>query len=84
LVNNILKHAGAKTALVQLVRSEEALSITVEDDGKGFDPAILEGSEGIGYLNLRSRVAWLNGTIDIQTDSIKGTSVNIELPNIAA
>ena len=84
LVNNILKHAGAKTALVQLVRSEEALSITVEDDGKGFDPAILEGSAGIGYLNLRNRVAWLNGTIDIQTDPVKGTSVNIELPNIAA
>ncbi len=84
LVNNILKHAGAKTALVQLVRSEEALSITVEDDGKGFDPAILEGSAGIGYLNLRNRVAWLNGTIDIQTDPVKGTSVNIELPNISA
>jgi len=83
LVNNILKHAGAKTALVQLVRSEEALSITVEDDGKGFDPAILEGSEGIGYLNLRNRVAWLNGSIDIQTDPVKGTSVNIELPNIS-
>jgi two-component system, NarL family, sensor kinase len=84
LVNNILKHAGAKTALVQLVRSQEALSITVEDDGKGFDPAILEGNAGIGYLNLRNRVAWLNGTVDIQTDPVKGTSVNIELPNIAA
>ena len=84
MVNNILKHAGAKTALVQLVRSQEALSITVEDDGKGFDPAILEGSAGIGYLNLRNRVAWLNGSIDIQTDPAKGTSVNIELPNISA
>jgi two-component system NarL family sensor kinase len=84
LVNNVLRHAGAKTALVQLVRKEEALSITVEDDGKGFDPAILRGSEGIGYLNLKNRIAWLNGTIDIQTDPGKGTSVNIELPNIAA
>jgi len=83
LVNNILKHAGAKTALVQLVRKAEALSIAVEDDGKGFDQAVLRESEGIGYLNLRNRVAWLNGTIDIKTESGKGTSVNIELPNIA-
>jgi two-component system NarL family sensor kinase len=84
LVNNILKHAEAKTALVQLIRKDEALSIAVEDDGKGFDPAILKESEGIGYLNLKNRVAWLNGTIDIQSVPGKGTSVNIELPNIAA
>jgi signal transduction histidine kinase len=84
LVNNILKHAGATTALVQLVRKEDALSIAVEDDGKGFDVAILKDNEGIGYLNLQNRVAWLNGTIDIQTEPGKGTSVNIEIPNITA
>lgn len=84
LINNTLKHAGATSALVQLIRKENALSISVEDDGKGFDPAILESSQGIGYLNLRNRVAWLNGTIDIQSESGKGTSVNIEIPNITA
>ena len=84
LVNNIIKHAGATTALVQLVRKDDALSIAVEDDGKGFDVAALKDSEGIGYLNLKNRVAWLNGTIDIQTEPGKGTSVNIEIPNIAA
>jgi len=56
----------------------------VEDDGKGFDVAILKDNEGIGYLNLQNRVAWLNGTIDIQTEPGKGTSVNIEIPNITA
>jgi two-component system NarL family sensor kinase len=83
LVNNILKHAGATTALVQLIRKDNALSISVEDDGKGFDPAVLEESQGIGYLNLRNRVAWLNGTIDIQTEPGRGVSVNIEIPNVA-
>jgi two-component system, NarL family, sensor kinase len=82
LVNNILKHAGATTALVQLIRKENALSITVEDDGKGFDAAVLEKSDGIGWLNLKNRVAWLNGTIDIHTEAGKGASVNIEIPNI--
>lgn len=82
LVNNILKHAQAKTALVQLVRVNDVLSITVEDNGKGFDKNILQNNEGIGYLNLRNRVAYLNGTIDIQSAEGKGTSVNIEIPNI--
>jgi two-component system NarL family sensor kinase len=84
LVNNILKHADATTALVQLVRKENTLSITVEDNGKGFDTAILQSVTGIGWLNLKNRVAYLNGTLDIQTGPGKGTSVNIEIKNIAA
>lgn len=82
LVNNILKHANATTALVQLVRKDIALSITVEDNGIGFDTSILQNNDGIGYLNLQNRVTYLNGTIDIQTAPDKGTSVNIEIPNI--
>ena len=82
LLNNILKHAHASTALVQLVRKDLALSITVEDNGKGFDPLVLDNSDGIGYLNLKNRITYLNGSIDIQTSEGKGTSVNIEIPNI--
>ncbi len=84
LVNNVLKHAEARTALVQVIRKGIALSIAVEDDGKGFDFPALPVSEGIGYLNLKNRVAWLNGTIDIQSEAGNGTSVNIEIPNISA
>jgi hypothetical protein len=40
---------------------------------------ILQGGSGIGYLNLRNRVAYLNGMIDIQTAAGRGTSVNIEI-----
>lgn len=84
LVNNILRHAYATTALVQLVRKDGTLSITVEDNGKGFNTSILQTSDGTGYLNLRNRVEYLNGTIDIQTAPDKGTSVNIEISNLAA
>jgi signal transduction histidine kinase len=84
LVNNILKHASATTALVQLIRKGDTLSITVEDNGRGFNASILESSDGSGYLNLRNRVEYLNGTLDIQTAPDKGTSVNIEIANVAA
>ncbi|MEO6302465.1 MAG: sensor histidine kinase [Bacteroidia bacterium] len=82
LVNNIIKHAEAKTALVQFVKTNDMLSLTVEDDGKGFDISILKTSSGIGYLNLYSRIAYIGGKIDIQTAPGKGTSINIEIPNI--
>jgi len=84
LVNNILKHAHATTALVQLIRKENALSITVEDNGSGFDTGILQNNNGMGYLNLQNRVNYMKGTIDIHTSADKGTSVNIEIPNIKA
>lgn len=84
LVNNILKHASATTALIQLIRKNDMLSITVEDNGKGFDLAILQQNEGMGYRNLRNRVAWLNGALEIDTAPGSGTAVHIELSNITA
>lgn len=79
LINNTMKHATAKTAIVQVTKTDGNISITVEDDGKGFDPIILESERGIGWSNIRSRVEYLKGKIDIQSEPAKGTSVLIEL-----
>lgn len=78
LINNILKHASARTALVQVTRSDGHLSITVEDDGKGFDASVMNQSRGMGWLNIRNRVELLKGTLDVQSEKEKGTSVHIE------
>jgi len=78
LVNNIIKHSGATEALVQLHREAEKLSITVEDNGKGFSPQ-QNGKTGIGLSNIRSRVSYLNGSLDIRSEEQKGTSVYIEI-----
>lgn len=80
LVNNILKHAQATKALVQLVKKEELLSVTVEDNGIGFDTKILLNHKGIGILNLQNRVAYIGGNMDLQTGIGNGTSVTIEIP----
>lgn len=79
LLNNIMKHAGATEAVVQLVKEENRLNIMVEDNGKGFDPAILEKNTGAGWTNIRSRVNYLKGQLEIYPEPGKGTSVNIEL-----
>jgi two-component system, NarL family, sensor kinase len=79
LINNTMKHAAAKTAIVQVSKTNGAISITVEDDGKGFNPVILQSTKGIGWGNIQSRVEYLKGKLDVQSEPDKGTSVHIEL-----
>ncbi|MBS1496415.1 MAG: sensor histidine kinase [Bacteroidetes bacterium] len=81
LVNNAIKHAAAKNVLVQLhhLQKEKQLSVTVEDDGNGFDTAILSSAKGIGWSNIQNRVEFLKGKMDIASSPGKGTSVLIEL-----
>jgi signal transduction histidine kinase len=78
LINNTMKHAAAKTAIVQVTKSDNQLSVTVEDDGIGFDPVILQRVRGIGWTNIQSRVDFLKGILDVQSGEGKGTSVHIE------
>jgi len=51
----------------------------VEDDGTGFDTAILKQSKGIGWSNIQNRVEFLKGILDVKSEKEKGTSVHIEL-----
>ena len=79
LINNVMKHASAKTAIVQLANADHQLTVTVEDDGKGFDTSILKGTSGIGYINIQNRVDFLKGKFDVHSEPGKGTSILIEL-----
>jgi len=79
LLNNVIKHAGATEVFVQVIREANRLNVVVEDNGKGFNPAILENNKGAGLSNVRSRVDYLKGQLDIHAEPGKGTLVNIEL-----
>jgi signal transduction histidine kinase len=80
LVNNIIKHAEANSAIVQIIVKDTVMNITVEDNGKGFDISGLDKAEGIGYRNIKSRIDYLKGKMDIHSQPDKGTSVYIEIP----
>ncbi len=78
LLNNILKHAAASEAFVQLIREGDRLNIVVEDNGRGFDTTLAEHSKGAGWINIRSRVEYLKGQVDIHSEPGRGTLVTIE------
>ncbi|WP_026769950.1 sensor histidine kinase [Asinibacterium sp. OR53] len=78
-MNNIVKHAHARNATVQLVRYERHINITIEDDGRGFD-AVRENTVGNGLNNMQSRTKNMRGTIDIDSQPGMGTTIIIEIP----
>lgn len=79
LLNNTLKHAQATDAFVQLSKFENTLTLSIEDNGRGFNINDLQQSKGIGIKNVENRVAYLNGKMDIQSAHEKGTIIVIEI-----
>jgi signal transduction histidine kinase len=79
-MTNIQRHAECENVFVSLIDHESTLTLTVEDDGKGFESGPEKEFKGIGLSNVYSRVNLLGGDIDVESDVISGTLVNIEVP----
>jgi two-component system NarL family sensor kinase len=83
LVNNAVKHSGGDTILVQVIRQDTGrLTVTVEDNGKGFDTTQMDVMRSAGMRSVQSRVNYLNGTMDIKSEPGKGTSVYLECDSV--
>jgi two-component system sensor histidine kinase DegS len=80
LVYNSLHHGQANSVKVQLDYLESNLKVMVDDDGQGFDVTILDQGQGMGLKVIRDRVKMMGGTIDINSQSGRGTRILIELP----
>ncbi len=79
-VNNVLKHANASTLDISVLRDNDGISITIEDDGSGFNSKEKIKSDGIGLQNIVARVKFLKGTIEFDSSIGKGTLVAIHVP----
>ena len=78
-VNNVVKHAQASELNIQLSKTTQFIEATIEDNGVGFDPKERD-FEGIGLKNIRDRVAFLKGSVDISSQKGKGTLLAISIP----
>ncbi len=77
ILTNAIKHANASEILVQLNKEGEDIVIHIEDDGIGFDPKI--NYKSMGLENIKSRVNYLKGSIEIDSRNNEGTSFLIHV-----
>ena len=77
-ITNILKHARADQVSLQLIHAEDSLSVSIEDNGVGFEP--LESKSGLGLHSISSRTQELGGQLTVDSKPGRGTSIFVEIP----
>ena len=77
-LTNVVKHARAERVDLHVSMNGDAVTVTVRDDGIGFDSATT--SEGFGLVGMRERLELIGGRVDISSAPGQGTEVRAELP----
>ncbi|MBS1772194.1 MAG: sensor histidine kinase [Bacteroidetes bacterium] len=79
-INNVIKHSGANTLHISIIKDEDGISITIEDNGKGFNASDKSKFDGIGLKNIQTRIEYLKGEVEWDSAPGKGTVVSIHIP----
>lgn len=74
-LNNVVKHAQASQAWVELITGKNDTVLTIRDDGRGFDSK--NGTPGLGLKIMRERVASIEGQLDLDSISQQGTTITV-------
>lgn len=77
---NVVRHAGAKSACVELRRERTRLIARVVDDGRGFDVAQAFDQGALGLIGMSERASYVGGSVEIRSRTGTGTSVQITFP----
>lgn len=79
-LRNIAKHAHAQRVDIDIRHTTGRLSVSIADDGAGFDPHRVRHIPGIGLASMRERVQYVRGTFTIQTAPGQGTVIRVTVP----
>jgi len=83
-LTNVARHARAKKVKLRLDQQPETVTLTIEDDGRGFDLDELQNTgsspQGLGLTGMKDRLSLLGGRLDIQSKPGEGTRIEIEIP----
>ncbi len=83
-LTNVVRHATAPHAWVELKQAESGLELTVRDDGVGFDVALAQGwaarGGSFGLLGMRERVQLLGGSLEVESQPGRGTRIRAAFP----
>jgi len=78
--NNVIKHASASTIHLSIEKTDHQIEILIKDNGKGATINELESADGMGIQNIKARVNYLEGKLEIETKPGKGVSYHIVIP----
>lgn len=79
-VNNVLKHAEARNLVIEFFVDDDAIDLTISDDGQGFELDKISNKKGVGLYNIKSRTELFNGKVNIVTSPGNGCKLNINVP----
>jgi PAS domain S-box-containing protein len=82
-LNNVVKHARAMEARIEVHKQDSVIDIVISDNGKGFSVELLNSGSNkhaTGILKMRERVKLLNGSLSIESNAGKGTEITIDIP----
>ncbi|CAN5780437.1 GAF domain-containing sensor histidine kinase [soil metagenome] len=80
-LQNVVKHAGASQVEVSLADDGDAVTLTVTDDGVGFDPSVAAGPTSFGLAGIHERASLLGATLLVRSAPGKGTTIAVRLPS---
>lgn len=81
-LTNVIRHAEATECVVCLAEDDRAVTVTIRDDGCGFDPSATVADSRFGIESMRERARMLGGQLDISSERQRGTTVSVRLPVI--
>ena len=79
-INNIIKYAEATETTIQYLIFKDLISLSIEDDGKGFDMKIANKNHNFGLNSMKTRAASIGGELTIDTTPGKGTGIQVSIP----
>jgi two-component system, NarL family, sensor histidine kinase UhpB len=79
-ITNVSKHAAARRVRVSVTRPDGGVRLTVEDDGRGFEPAAALAGAKLGLAGMRERLALIDGELAVMTRPGSGTVMSIHVP----
>jgi|CXWL01.1.fsa_nt_gi signal transduction histidine kinase len=80
-LSNIARHAQASQVEIELICEDDVISLSVRDDGVGFDAEQLAQTGGhLGLLSMKERVRLAKGTLEVESAPMQGTQIRVEIP----
>ena len=79
-LQNIAKHSRAKRVSVRLDFRTGGVTLTIQDDGAGFDPKAIKGHGGLGLISMEERAHSIKGQLTITSQPGQGTTITLAIP----